>query len=233
VRTPTAPRPEAIPVATIGEAWRALVEAVGELLDGRTRLWALEAGAGARTLFDLPEDAYVVGVDRDLHALRVNARLDQRVAVDLVDYAPQTAGFDLITCWYVLDGLADPATMLDRFARWTAPGGLVVLGVPHLRSPRGLFARLRGRTRLRRELTPAALRKRFDGHGFTRVFHLHYEDSDQVELRGRLRITGAWWRVLQIGVRVSTAGALDAARTDYLVVFRRGADVLARDIRHP
>src|SRR5215471_12548512 len=78
-------------VGSVGSAWQALVEAVGELLDGRRRLWALEAGAGTRTLFDLPEDAYVVGVDRDPRALEINARLDQRVLADLTDYKPQTA----------------------------------------------------------------------------------------------------------------------------------------------
>ena len=216
-----APRPEAITVGTVGRAWRALVEAVGELLDGRQRLWALEAGAGTRTLFDLPEDAYIVGVDRDLHALEVNARLDQRVPVDLVDYRPQSAGFDLISCWYVLDELADPATVLDRFADWTAPGGLVVLGVPNLRSVRGLWARLRGRAKLRRPLTPTALRQRFDEHGFTPVFQVFYEDSDQISVRRRLRITHGRWNALQAVVRVLSLGFVDAARTDYLVVFRR------------
>ena len=213
--------PPPITAATVGLAWGTLVEAVGELLEGRRRVWALEAGAGTRTLFDLPEDAYVVGVDRDLHALEVNARLDQRVAVDLADYLPQTAGFDLITCWYVLDGLTDPATVLDRFARWTAPGGLIVLGVPNLRSPRGVLARLLRRTRLRRELTPAALRRRFGRHGFTTAFHAYYEDSDQIEGRQRLRLTDGWWRAARAVVRVLSLGALDAARTDYLVVFRR------------
>lgn len=212
---------EAITVGTVGRAWRALVEAVGELLDGRQRLWALEAGAGTRTLFDLPEDAYIVGVDRDLHALEVNARLDQRVPVDLVDYRPQSAGFDLISCWYVLDELADPATVLDRFADWTAPGGLVVLGVPNLRSVRGLWARLRGRAKLRRPLTPTALRQRFDEHGFTPVFQVFYEDSDQISVRRRLRITHGRWNALQAVVRVLSLGFVDAARTDYLVVFRR------------
>ena len=79
------------PVLVVGpfsRAWRALLDAVSDLLEGRERLWVLEAGAGTRTLFELPEDAFVVGVDRDPMALEYNARLDQRVASDLASYRP-------------------------------------------------------------------------------------------------------------------------------------------------
>ena len=89
--------PPPITVASVGRAWRVLVAAVGEHLDTRPRIWALEAGAGERTLFDLPEDAYIVGVDRDAEALHRNARLDERVVADLADYRPWAAGFDLVT----------------------------------------------------------------------------------------------------------------------------------------
>ena len=48
--------PAPLTVATVGRAWRALVTAVGDLLEHRDGIWALEAGAGTRPLFDLPED---------------------------------------------------------------------------------------------------------------------------------------------------------------------------------
>jgi hypothetical protein len=208
-------------MATVGRAWRALVEAVGEHLDTRPRIWALEAGAGTRTLFDLPEDAYIVGVDRDAEALERNIRLDERVVADLADYRPWAAGFDLITSWYVLDNLAAPAPVLDRFAGWTAQGGLIVLGVPNLRSPLGLWSRLRGRSRLRGALTPAALRRRFAEHGFVPVLQVFFEDAAQASRRRRLRITRGRWKLAQLAVRLLSLGTLDAARTDYIAVFRR------------
>jgi SAM-dependent methyltransferase len=216
-----APRPITVTVGTIGRAWRALVEAVGDLIDGRDGIWALEAGAGTRPLFDLAEDAFIVGVDRDERALESNIRLDQRIHVELADFRPLAAGFDLITSWYVVDDLADPATVLDRFADWTAPDGVLVLAVPNLRSPRGIAARLTGKARLRRAVTPAALRRRFGQRGFTPVFQLFFEDSDQAGLRRRCHITHGWWKATQALVRVGTLGFLDAARTDYIVVFRR------------
>lgn len=208
-------------VGTIGRAWRALVGAVGELLDGREGIWTLEAGAGTRTLFDLPEDAFIVGVDRDPRALDSNVRLDQRVSVELEDYRPLAAGFDLITSWYVLDDLNDPAPVLDRFAEWTGENGLVVLAVPNLRSPRGIVARLTGKAKLRRSLTPGALRRRFADRGFNPAFQVFFEDADQVALRRRFKLTHGWWKAAQALIRMTTFGLLDAARTDYIVVFRR------------
>jgi hypothetical protein len=194
---------------------------VGDVLDERDRIWALEAGAGSRTLFDLPEDAFIVGVDRDARALEANVRLDQRVPVELADYRPPAADFDLISSWYVLDDMPEPGPVLDRFAEWTADGGIIVLALPNLRSPRGLLLRLGRRVRLRRALTPRALRRRFAEQGFTPVLQVYFEDAEQAELRRRLHLVGGWWSALQTAVRVLTLGLLDAARTDYIVVLRR------------
>ena len=196
---------------------------MSDLLEGRERLWVLEAGAGTRTLFELPEDAYVVGVDRDPMALEYNTRLDQRVVSELSSYRPVVAGFDLITCWYILDGLTDPGPVLDRFAEWAGEEGLIVLAVPNLRSVRGLLARLRGQAWLRQPLTPRAMRRRYAEHGFTPVFQCFYEDANQAAWRRRLRITQGRWTLVQAAVRILTLGLLDAARTDYIVVFRRQA----------
>ena len=218
------PAADAVPVITAGgagQAWQALVEAVGDQLDGRERLWVLEAGAGYSTLFDLPEDAYIVGVGGDSDALERNVRLDERVVAELADYLPGAAGFDLITCWYGLDGVPRAATLLDRFAAWTALGGLVVLALPNLRSPLGLGRYLRGAARLRRGVTPAAVRRRFAARGFAPVFQAYFEDPLQAEGRHRRGISHGRWRATQIAVRVLSLGQLDAARTDYIVVFRR------------
>jgi hypothetical protein len=212
---------EPITVASIGRAWRALVEAVGDELDHRQRLWVLEAGAGTRTLFDLPEDAYVVGVDRDPWALERNARLDERVLADVANYRPLATGFDLINSWYVLDGLDDPAVVLERFAQWTGEHGLVVIAVQNLRSPRGLAGRLFGRVKLRRAVTQSALRRHFNRHGFSSVLQVSFEDAAQIEQRRRLRITRGRWTALQLITRIVSFGMLDAARTDFISVFRR------------
>ncbi len=220
---PEAPHTQrSITVGSPARARHALDQAMAELLDGRERLWVLEAGAGERPLFGLPEDAYIVGVAPDRKALHRNQRLDERVVSELAEYRPWATGFDLITCWNTLDALDDPAPVLGRFATWTAPDGLVVLAVPNLLSPHGLVTRLTRRRRLRRSLIPSRLRRRFAAHGFTAVFEAFFEDGDQAALRRRLHVTHGWWKTLQAVVRVLSCGLLDAARTDYIVVFRRG-----------
>ena len=163
-------------------------------------------------------------MDRDPRALDSNVRLDQRISVELDEFRPVAAGFDLISSWYVLDNLEDPAPVLDRFAQWAGQDGLIVLAVPNLRSPRGVLARLTGKARLRRSLTPRAMRRRFADRGFTPVFQVYFEDADQATFRRRFKITHGWWKAAQALVRVCSLGILDAARTDYVVVYRRDRD---------
>jgi 2-polyprenyl-3-methyl-5-hydroxy-6-metoxy-1,4-benzoquinol methylase len=107
---------------------------VDAALRARPRPPVLEAGAGKRTRLYLPIFAHVVGVDTDPVAIDRNRRLDERVVTDLEFYAAPAAGFDLITCWYVLEHVDSPHTLLDRFATWAVPGGLVVIAVPYAAS---------------------------------------------------------------------------------------------------
>jgi methyltransferase family protein len=213
-----------VAVTTPVRARRALTDAVAHLLDGRERLWVLEAGAGPQTLFDLPEDAYIVGVAANAEVLAGNERLDERVVNDLADYRPWASGFDLITCWYGLDDMADPATMIERLAGWSARDGLIVLAATNVRSPRGLLSRLTGELRPRWALTAPALRRRLGQHGFAPVFEVFFEDAVQATARRRLRITYRRWKAVQAAVRLLSLGLLDAARTDYLAVFRRDGE---------
>jgi SAM-dependent methyltransferase len=222
-----------------------LQETVDTLLAGRAQVRALEAGAGKRTRLRLPPDAYVVGVDTDAAAIARNPRLDERVVTDLAEYRPPPASFDLITCWYVLEHVADPAGLLDRLAAWTAPGGLLVLAVPQLRSPKALVTKLtphrfhvwfRRRvlgyphagqpghgpypTTLRRAITPAALTRRLAGHGLHPVWQTYFEDGKQAGLRHRLGLTGRRWTVARALTRALSLGTLEPAGTEYAAVFQ-------------
>lgn len=236
----------ALTVASPQQAREAIQAVVDGVLAGRHKMCALEAGAGKRTRLDLPDDAYVVGVDTDPVAIQINPRLDERVVADLMSYAPLPASFDLITCWYVLEHVDTPGEVMDRFAEWTAPGGLVVLAVPNLRSPKSVLTKLTphrfhvwfrrrvlgfenaGRpgygpypTTLRAAISPKALRRRFTEHGLYPVFQVYFEDPKQVAVRHRLHLTGWAWRVARVLVRVLSLGALDASRSEYVVLLRR------------
>ncbi len=95
--------------------------------------------------------------------------------------------FDAVVCYYVLEHLPNPLTLVQEIARILRPGGLVSVAVPNLA---GLYARLRRREWLREreihrghlyEFTPRTLRKVLERAGF-RIRHL---TSDGRYARGR------------------------------------------------
>ncbi|GAB7048059.1 class I SAM-dependent methyltransferase [Catenuloplanes indicus] len=248
-------------LGTPGEVTAALQRTVTALLraPAGAPLRALEAGAGKRIRLDVPEDAYIVGVDTDDTAMHLNPRLHERVVGDLHDYAAPPDSFDLITCWYVLEHVERPEELIARFARMIAPGGLVVLAVPHLWSPKSLFTKLtphafhvwfRRRvlgfpnagkpgygpypTTLRRTIAPAAIAALVARHGLAPVFEGYFEDEKQARFRRRLRITGRRWALVRGLVRALSLGLLDAARSEYVVVLRRdpARPRAGGDVRH-
>jgi SAM-dependent methyltransferase len=127
--------------STPAEAVAALQGQATELLAGRQRVRALEAGAGKRTRLGLPEDAYIVGVDTDAAALAHNEQLaSECFATSPLTRQPR-APFDDVTSLYVLEHVDDPRVILDLFARWVAPGGLIAIAVPNLISPKALITK--------------------------------------------------------------------------------------------
>ncbi|WP_018351723.1 class I SAM-dependent methyltransferase [Longispora albida] len=228
------------------EACTALQSAVDELLGDHLGSRALEAGAGKRTRLSLPPDTYVIGVDTDPNALAWNKRLDERVLCDLMEYTPPPRSFDLITCWYVLEHVDRPDLLVERFAGWLRPGGLMVLAVPHLASPKSLVTkwtphsfhiwfrrRIAGSqnagkpgfgpypTTLRRSIAPRHLARRATDLGLSVAFEGYFEDNKQRKLREKLKMTGMSWRAAQGLTRAASLGQLDARRTEYLVVLQK------------
>ncbi|WP_051799612.1 class I SAM-dependent methyltransferase [Catenuloplanes japonicus] len=209
-------------------------------------LRALEAGAGKRIRLDVPDDAYIVGVDTDDTAMGLNPRLHERIVGDLHDYTAPARSFDLITCWYVLEHVERPEVLIARFAEMVAPGGLVVLAVPHLHSPKSVFTKctphafhvwFRRRvlgfpnagkpgygpypTTLRPAIAPAAITALVARHGLAPVFEGYFEDDKQTRFRHRVGVRGWRWSLARGLVRALSLGLLDAARSEYVVVLRR------------
>jgi SAM-dependent methyltransferase len=234
------------------KAVAALQQRASQVLSGRHGVRALEAGAGKRTRLDLPEDAYIVGVDADASAMSHNERLNEQVLSDLAQYRPGQASFDVITCWYVLEHVDDPPAVLAAFAHWVAPGGLVVLAVPSLRSPKAWFTKLaphsflvwfRRRvlgfpnagkpgygpypTTLRWSIRPSALRRWASRAGLEIVFEGYSEDDKQVTVRQLLHLRGRLWTVVCALTRIVSLGQLDAERTELLLMLRRPATTAA------
>lgn len=99
-----------------------------------TALEILEAGCGRAWTMDLPEVEYrLTGIDLDPDAL--DARIEQGdldVAIhgDLCTAELDDERFDVVYSSYVLEHVREADVVVDNFARWLKPGGIMVVRMP-------------------------------------------------------------------------------------------------------
>lgn len=98
----------------------------------------LEAGSGSNSAFDFADNSYLVGLDIEQQQLERNETLDEKHQGDVQNYSFPPDSFDMIICWNVLEHLPRPDKALDNFAKWLAPGGIIILALPNLLSTIGL-----------------------------------------------------------------------------------------------
>ena len=116
--------------------------AINKLGDG---LCILEAGCGRRWALDLAVTYRLVGIDPDERAIHAriaseNDLQDYRVAAINDGDFPRHS-FDVIYCSYVLEHVVGVRQVLQNFAEWTKPGGLIILRIPDSRSVYGFISR--------------------------------------------------------------------------------------------
>lgn len=109
-------------------------------------LQILEAGCGRAWVLALEGVAYTLtGVDTDAKALAerkdVIRDLDVAIEGDLRDVDLPAASFDVIYSAFVLEHIREAERVLENFARWLRPGGLLVLQIPDPNSARGFATR--------------------------------------------------------------------------------------------
>jgi SAM-dependent methyltransferase len=156
---------------------------------GRGRYLDVGCGSGGALGVARALGWQVAGVEVDAAAAAKARRFSARVhAGDL-----QTAPFDLITAFHVLEHVPDPVGAVRRMLGWLAPEGLLVIEVPNAG---GLGARLFGRAwsglELPRHLshfTPATLERAVEQAGGRVVWCWH-----QAKPRYYLWSLGFWLR---------------------------------------
>ena len=219
---------------------------VDEALDGRHDVRVLEGGCGSAAYVRFPDEARIVGIDIDPHQLERNTACDETILGDLETYDLPPSSYDAIVCWYVFEHLRYPDHVLVRFARVVKPGGVIVLALPNIMSPKGLITKytphwfhvawrryVLGRkhagtpghgpfpTTIPWTIAPERLLRLVDSCDLEVAFEAFLEDGKQVQTREKLGLTGSRWdRAKRLVARLSR-GRLDAARTELLLVLRR------------
>jgi SAM-dependent methyltransferase len=224
---------------------------VGAAVSGRSGLRVLDAGCGsdsARAGFPVPDafnDAHVVGIDVSSEALDRNALLDERIVADLQSWRAPAQSYDVVVSWDVLEHLSDPMRAVRNLAQAVAPGGILVIGIPHVWSLKGLVTKLTPfwfhrfayrtifglgetgteggpfRTHLRLTLAPVQLQGRVEELGFETKVAVVYGSDAIGEIFGSRRWLARLW---DLGSRLTEAVSLGRVRanaTEVAFVFER------------
>lgn len=106
----------------------------------------LEAGCGRKWGLDLEDVQYTLtGIDIDQSALdiRKNHKRDLDIIIlgDLRTVALRSE-YDIIYCNYVLEHIDGAEGILENFARWLKPGGILILRIPNRDSAAGFLTRI-------------------------------------------------------------------------------------------
>ena len=110
-------------------------------------LQILEAGAGREWPLNMDGVAYeLTGIDMDAKALEarrdIQKDLHHVIVGDLRTATLPDGSYDVIYSSYVLEHIENAGLVLENFARWLRPGGLIIIRVPDRDSVHGFMTRV-------------------------------------------------------------------------------------------
>jgi SAM-dependent methyltransferase len=228
--------------------FRVLEGLVDGALDTGERPKVLDAGCGYTLPFELPSNAWLVGLDISPEALAKHGRLDDTIVGDIETFELPEDEFNVVLCWTVLEHLAHPDRAVENMARAVKPGGLLVVGVPNVWSMKGIFTRLTPYrfhvwfyrhvlghadagtpgsgpypTHLQREITPQGLRRLGRRSNLDCIYASSYRVPTELPRGLDVMWSGLAW----LG-RVATLGLWHSEESEHVSIFRKAAaDALA------
>jgi SAM-dependent methyltransferase len=198
----------------------------------------LEAGCGRKTPFDLGDDAVVVGIDIEPLEIGRNGRLSEAIVGDIQTYPILADSFDIAVCWNVLEHLEHPELALANIRKGLRPGGIFVIGVPHLRSLKTQLVKMTPAWLHRRvwhwlywyaaaedgpfpvvhseRMSVAEIERFARANSMTVLCSKGYESALQAHLRERLHIGDWLWGFLH----AACAGRLDVLHSDRVIILQ-------------
>lgn len=218
---------------------------LAEWVSRHTAPSVLEAGCGSTSHFQLPPDAHLVGVDISPSQLLRHGSLDSAIEGDIQDHDFEGETFDLVICWNVLEHVPRPADAFRNLAGTLSEGGLLVIGVPHLWSVKGVVTRLtpfsvhrafyrmmgdrsvgseefgQFPTVMARDVEPWRLKAMAEQEGLEVLLSLEYEGPVQSDLRSRTWIADQLFALASGVARPLTRGRYDPAASEYVLIARR------------
>jgi 2-polyprenyl-3-methyl-5-hydroxy-6-metoxy-1,4-benzoquinol methylase len=218
----------------------ALQACAEELLDTSRTVHVLDAGCGHRMPIPLAADLHVTGIDVVASQLRPD--LDEAIVGDLQTYDLGTDRFDAVICWNVLEHVTDPLLVIRKFGAALKPGGIVILGMPHVASVKGLVTKYSPQwfhawvwrrlldagpdhdefpTVLSWSLRPAELQRFARANGLSVEFLTEYESWTQKKVRRKLHLRGRAFTWLTRLVSALSLGRVNISYTDMMIVLRR------------
>lgn len=129
------------------EEMRELERHIREKSRAGEKLRILEAGCGREWYFRMPDVDYeLTGVDMDAAALdarqRIRRDIHHGIVGDLRTVELGPGQYDIIYSAFVLEHVDGTQRVLENFIQWLAPGGIVIVRVPDIRSAQSFVARL-------------------------------------------------------------------------------------------
>lgn len=203
----------------------------------------LDAGCGYKLPLDVPRDVHLTGIDRSPDALAKNRNADELILGDLQTFPLPAEEYDAVVCWWVLEHVPDRRAALTNMATTIRPGGLLVLGVPHVFSLKAMVTRVTpfrfhvwvlkhfmgvpdaGQpgvepypTHLRLDLAPRRLERALLQLEFAPVYAVKVRSGDEQGMPAPLRVL---WNAGARLLGAVTLGRWDPHLDEYVAIFRK------------
>ena len=182
----------------------------------RNGLTVVEVGCGQQTNVVFEGATRVIGVDVDQPALVANTTVTDPVILSAneLELAPESV--DAISSIFTLEHVEEPDVVFGMLARALRPGGVLVIAVPQVRSPKAIitkftpqsfhewfYRRALGRdpgahgtpfdTVLDPAIAPERLRRLATALGLDVIAEESFEDNKQRQVRTKVHLNGRAW----------------------------------------